>query len=127
MVTVNSTNTAAAGNSSDLFLVPVRISADGRFVAFTSTRFDFVQGRDMDGVADVYLRDIQAGRTSIVSVAPDGMAAGGFAPQMTRDGRYVLFNSQSTKLVTPDANGTGWDVFRRDLQTNTTLTSASTK
>jgi len=49
-----------------------------------------------------------------------------FARSVSEDGRYVTFVSDSPNLVPGDTNG-HIDVFRRDLQTNTTaLVSLST-
>ncbi|HEX2177295.1 MAG TPA: DUF11 domain-containing protein, partial [Nocardioidaceae bacterium] len=67
------------------------VSNDGRFVAFES------RGTNLDGPAEfgdhVYLRDVQAGSTRVVSVAPGGgeFGAESFAPAMTPDGRVVSF------------------------------------
>jgi len=69
------------------------VSNDGNLVAFES------RGTNLDGPArfgfHVYLRDLQAGTTRVVSVAPDG---GEFdresrQPGMTPDGRVVAFHN----------------------------------
>ncbi len=96
------------------------ISADGRYVAFRSTATDLVAG-DGNGMPDVFVRDLQTNTTVRASVDtaggdPDGTSQD---PSISADGRYVAFQSQATDLVAGDGNGT-WDVFVRDLQTNTT-------
>ncbi|HMK44753.1 MAG TPA: hypothetical protein VK445_11520, partial [Dissulfurispiraceae bacterium] len=62
-----------------------------------------------------------AATTSPVSLAPDGSygnnESGG--PAISSDGRYVLFISNASNLVTNDTNGAP-DFFVRDLQTGQT-------
>ncbi len=96
------------------------ISADGRYVAFYSWATNLVAG-DGNGLEDVFVRDLQTNTTIRASVDtaggdPDGPSQ---YPSISADGRYVAFRSNATDLVVGDGNGT-WDVFVRDLQTNTT-------
>ena len=96
------------------------ISADGRYVAFTSEAA-LVPG-DTNGVADVYLRDLRAGTTVRVSLTADGGQAvdgGSYAPTISADGRHVVFGSDAGNLVPGDSNGVA-DVFLRDLRAGTT-------
>lgn len=60
------------------------VSRDGRFVAFTS------RARNLggDGHADVYVRDLQAGTTRLVTGA---IKADTGSPSLSADGRYVAF------------------------------------
>jgi Tol biopolymer transport system component len=73
---------------------------------------------------------LQAGTTTLVSVSPDGITIGNsnsFSPQISMDGRFVLFHSQSSNL-TAGSFGTGIEnLFLRDLQLGTTyaLTAAT--
>ena len=97
------------------------ISADGRRIAFTSSATQLVAG-DTNGVADVFVRDLLAGVTQRVSVHSSGAqadAASPSAPWISAAGGHVVFSSTATNLVSGDTNGT-WDVFVRDLSTNTT-------
>jgi Tol biopolymer transport system component len=93
------------------------ISADGRYVAFVS---DADVPGAVDGVANVLVRDLALGTTTLVSVAPDG--AGGdrssSAPAISADGREVVFLSDATNLSAEDASVRG--VFVRDLVAGTT-------
>lgn len=59
-----------------------------------------------------------AGTTERVSVASDGTQGDGASGSavLSADGRYVLFDSQSTNLVSGDTNGAA-DVFIRDQET----------
>ncbi|MBI3927580.1 MAG: hypothetical protein HY319_18720, partial [Armatimonadetes bacterium] len=57
---------AQANNSS----VRGGLSADGRYVAFSSAATNLIVG-DANGRSDIFLRDRQAGTTEIVSLASD--------------------------------------------------------
>jgi len=96
------------------------ISADGRYVAFKSDATNLVSG-DNNGIADIFVRDRQLGTTVRVSVATDGTEANNiiFDPEISTDGRYVVFTSLADNLVSGDTNGS-YDVFLHDLQTNAT-------
>jgi len=65
-------------------------------VAFTSTADNLVPG-DTNGVSDVFLRDLQAGTTTLVSVPNPILPFGNYAssaPVLSADGRYVFYHSQ---------------------------------
>ncbi len=99
------------------------ISADGRFVAFTSFASSLVDG-DTNGEIDVFVRDLKTDTTRTVSRsngvgAPDGYDASQ-TPSISADGRFVAFASGAFNLVGDDDVNTHSDVFVRDLQTNTT-------
>ncbi len=96
------------------------ISADGRFVAFASSAASLATG-DTNGTTDIFVRDLQAGQTTRVSVASDGAQSNGpgGSSAISADGRYVAFSSDATNLVGDDTNGTG-DVFVHDRQTGQT-------
>ena len=96
------------------------ISADGRYVAFTSFASNLARN-DTNGWSDVFLRDRQAGYTERVSVASDGHQADGnsWQPCVSADGRFVAFYSTASNLV-PDDQGDMQDVFVRDRQTRQT-------
>lgn len=97
------------------------ISNDGRYVAFRSDATNLVAG-DTNGEGDVFVRDRTAGTTTRVSVANGGgQATGGtsYMPQISGDGKSVVFVSLSTNVVSGDTNGKQ-DVFVRDLAAGTT-------
>ena len=97
------------------------ISADGRIVAFSSRASNLVQN-DGNGVEDVFVRNRETGVTKRISVSSVGGDANGQSsfPDVSADGRYVVFQSQASNLVTGDDNGTS-DIFRYDRETGETL------
>lgn len=96
------------------------ISADGRYVAFTSAAPDLVAGDD-NGQVDVFVRDRRRGVTLLASVGPQGARGDGpsVAPSISADGRFVAFESDAGSLVPGDGNHTG-DVFLHDLESGVT-------
>jgi Tol biopolymer transport system component len=112
LISVATNGLPGNGDSYDSVMTP-----DGRFVAFTSAASDLVPDDDND-IPDVFVRDRQTGTTTLVSVgaqAADGYSA---TPQITPDGRYVVFFSTAINLV-PDVPPTG-DIYARDLALGTT-------
>jgi Tol biopolymer transport system component len=78
-------------------------------------------GGDTNGVGDIFLRDLQANTTERVSLAGDGSQANDTSDEasITPDGRYVVFASFASNLVSGDTNGVS-DIFVRDRQSQTT-------
>jgi dipeptidyl aminopeptidase/acylaminoacyl peptidase len=106
-----------AGGNGDS--IPVELSADGRYALFESFASDLVAG-DNNNCADIFLRDLVAGTTALVSVSTSGGAANGASrgSVVTPDGRFVAFVSAASNLVAADTNGIP-DVFVRDTQLGT--------
>ena len=92
------------------------ISDDGRYVAFASEADNLVPG-DTNGKSDAFAHDRQTGKTKIVSVDSAGNQQnnGGLCsnPAVSKDGRYVAFESEAGNLVPGDTNGKS-DVFVHD-------------
>ena len=117
---------ALSGNNIDGHSWTPSISADGRYIAFTSEVSNLVEG-DNNGTWDVFVRDTQTRITTRISVDSTGNEAdeGSFIPLISDDGRFVTFRSRATNLVSEDSNGIA-DVFVHDRQTGiTTLESVS--
>jgi uncharacterized repeat protein (TIGR01451 family) len=95
------------------------ISADGQHVAFISVD-EALGGTDLSD--DVFVHDLQTGTTERISQAPDGSEGDGSSssPILSRDGRFVYFNSFASNLVTGD-NDTDQavDTFLFDRDTDT--------
>lgn len=111
---------SSAGTPANADTVFASVSADGRYVAFSSAATNLAPG-DTDDGNDVYVRDRQLGTTTLVSVSSAGVKgdSGGWLPTLSADGRFVSFNSESTNLVPNDTNGQ-IDLFVRDLFSNQT-------
>lgn len=113
-----------AGTSSLLAsgAVEVALSADGRYVAFTSRAADLVAGQaDANGRFDVFVHDRLARATALVSHAGDSRAAGegeSLAPDISADGSWIAFSSFADDLVAGrrDTNFTA-DVFLHERAT----------
>lgn len=107
------------GNGSSGELHPA-ISADGRFVAFTSSASNLVPD-DTNNEWDIFVHDRRNGTTRRMSIGPDGVQANGgsLGQAISADGRFVAFTSYASNLVRGDTNYVG-DVFVRDRHTATT-------
>ncbi len=113
----------ASGNGFDRKLA---ISADGRFVAFTSFASNLVAG-DTNGHKDVFLRDRLLGTTVRCSVGDGGQQSNGRSDgaAVSDDGRWVAYFSEAANLAAGDGNGVS-DVFLFDAQAGTSqLVSSS--
>lgn len=96
------------------------VSADGRFVVFSSDATNLVAG-DTNNSEDVFVRDRQLGtieRVSVSSAGEQGTGASG-RPAIGADGYIVAFESTCPDLVPADNNGCR-DVFVRDRASSTT-------
>lgn len=91
------------------------LSADGSLVAFESAASNLVAG-DTNGVRDVFVHDLGNGSTVLLSrtAAAQGNGASQL-PDLSRDGRYLVFHSDASNLVAGDTNGLR-DVFLLDRQ-----------
>jgi Tol biopolymer transport system component len=79
-------------------------SADGRWVAFTSTAVNLVPGQDPHVYLDLFLQDRQTGTTVLVNHAagsPTVSASGGSPEEhsISDDGRWIVYASTAWNLV----------------------------
>ncbi|MCB9891597.1 MAG: hypothetical protein H6833_08115 [Planctomycetes bacterium] len=97
------------------------LSADGRFVVFSSTSAQLV-ANDRNDKRDVFVRDLELGSTELISVSTTGQQGNGNSnwASISYDGRFVAFQSVATNLVANDTNSET-DVFVRDRQSRLTL------
>jgi Tol biopolymer transport system component len=103
------------------------VSRDGKLVAFVSTAR--LVEEDTNSLADVYLRDVRRGITSLVSRGAGGRPANGpnYSPALSADGRYLAFVSGASNLAPRDRNQQS-DVYLYDVTTeSTTLVSATSR
>ena len=95
-----------SGSSVSLGSAGPDISADGRYVVFHSGALDLVPGTK-EGGTHIFRRDLETGKTELVSVSEQGMQNDGYAydPNVSADGRFVCF----THVPTPtDPLGYGY-------------------
>jgi Tol biopolymer transport system component len=119
---------AAGGTEGDNHSTAPAVSSDGRYVVFESNATNLVTG-DTNAIMDIFWRDTNLTATtaddSIVrlSVAADGTQSDNQStkPSISSDGRYVVFDSDATNLVTGDTANKR-DIFWRD--TNLTATTS---
>ncbi|HTF87663.1 MAG TPA: calcium-binding protein [Planctomycetota bacterium] len=97
------------------------LSDDGRIVAFASGATNLVVG-DVNGVADIFVRDRLLSTTELVSLSSAGVQANGPSefPTASDDGRYVVFSSNANNLVAADGNGF-YDIFLSDRSNGSTV------
>ncbi len=101
------------------------VSADGNFVVFESSASNLAAG-DTNASADIFRLDLQTGALLRVSTSSNGAQANDKSedPAISSNGRFVVFSSEASNLVTGDTNSED-DVFIKDTQTGI-LTRVST-
>jgi len=119
----------STGNQSNGLSSGAAVSADGRYVAFSSYATDLVPG-DTNDHSDVFVHDRQTGTTERVSIDSAGNQGDddSHGAAISADGRYVAFGSWASSLVPGDTNAcipfevaSCKDVFVHDRQTGTTI------
>lgn len=88
------------------------ISGDGRYVVFDSDADNLVPN-DTNGAGDIFVRDLQLGTTTGVTIPGN---FGGFDGSISLDGHFVVFSSRSSNLV-PDDTNDAMDIFVYSIQT----------
>jgi hypothetical protein len=95
------------------------VSSDGSYFVFASMANN-LSPLDLNNSFDVYLRDTLTGATELISMSDNGVSGNGWSsyPQVTDNGRYVVFFSDANDLIKRDKNS-ATDVFRYDRITGT--------
>ncbi|MEM9531103.1 MAG: hypothetical protein AAGA23_09290 [Pseudomonadota bacterium] len=116
--TLERINEGPGGEDADGLNDETAISFDGGAVAFESTAPNLVAD-DTNDLRDIFVWS-RAGSIERVSVAQDGSEADGISdqPAISRDGRFVAFESNATNLVADDTNGRR-DIFLVDRELGT--------
>jgi len=106
------------------------VSSNGQFIAFASRASNLVAG-DTNGAIDVFVRDVNAGITRLVSVdvngnapidpAPSSNIPLSGSPQISADGRWVFFESRATNLIAAGAPLGSVNIYARDTWSNVTV------
>ena len=116
-------NIAADGTQANQNSSQVSISADGRYVIFSSYANNLVPDDHNGDVnifagTDLFLFDNQTNTLQRVNTSADGTEANDepYEYTLSRDGKHVLFTSAATNLVPNDTNGRR-DIFMKDIET----------
>ncbi|SCA57313.1 hypothetical protein MTBPR1_50069 [Candidatus Terasakiella magnetica] len=133
-----SKNVSASLGTGDASSYKAVISGGGSTVVFESSANDLWDSNadnssdDTNTGTDIFIYDVATQKVSdIASVDSSEVlmtTSSSYNPSISTDGRYVVFESDATAMVTGDTNGFR-DIFRRDLTTGDTIrvntTSAS--
>lgn len=94
------------------------ISGDGQRIVFVSRATNLIVG-DGNNVPDIFLRNLSNGSTDRVNVRDGSNQANAdsWNPDISANGRFVVFISLATNLVDGDTNNYP-DVFLRDLNSH---------
>ena len=114
--TLQRVSVSSSGAESNGTTTGVSISANGRYVAFTSAGTNLVAG-DTEGYVDVFVRDLLTNTTVRASATSTGSGFAGLnrAPTISGDGRYVVFESESS--AQRQVTGSDFDIYRKDMET----------
>lgn len=115
--TVTLASSTATGSGADLYCSAPMISADGHSVTFLSkaTNLAAIDPHNQD---QAWIKNLQTGALTLVSSDANGNPGlnDARAPSVSGDGRYVVFNSESTNLIDFGGNGNR-KVYVKDTQT----------
>jgi hypothetical protein len=96
------------------------ISADGRYVVFSSPSSNLASN-DTNTTEDIFLHDIKTATTTAVSAivrdTPTSVSSKSTHPSISGDGRFIAFQSGSSKLVETDTDDFFSDIFVYDRVT----------
>jgi hypothetical protein len=132
--TVNQLYIYDLAGASNLFVCPSTVpikgssqwSGDGRYVAFVTVT-NLVAG-DNNGTNDVYFLDVQTGNLTLVSANQSGTASAAGAsdsPVVSTDGRFVVFRTFATDVVSGIVSPPSLIVFDRLSGTNSLLVTGT--
>jgi Tol biopolymer transport system component len=119
---------SSRGAQANRFSGPLSMSPEGRYVAFDSLASNLVAS-DRNKHVDVFVHDSKTGRTILASLGVRGNQGNSYSnvgvlgDALSANGRYLVFYSNASNLVTRDTNGVS-DVFVRDFGTAPRLSPA---
>jgi hypothetical protein len=109
--TIEIVSKANNGGAEDAESFDAAISGNGNFVVFTSPATNLATVPKGRSLANIFLRDIQNGKTEMISVDPVAKTGGnGYKGSISFDGSRISFCSPSGTLVANDNNNL-WDIF----------------
>jgi Tol biopolymer transport system component len=108
----------ASGTEGDQSSMNPKASTDGRYVTFNSDATNLVTGGTSG--TQIFRKDLQTGEVKLCSASSTDAQGNGTSDEasMSSDGRYAVFNSDSSNLV-PGVDG--FQVYRKDLLTGETV------
>jgi Tol biopolymer transport system component len=97
-----------------------RVSGSGRYVVFVSS-VQLVEG-DHNHLGNVFVLDLATGECTLESVGPAGLPGNGasLSPDISRDGRYVVFESAAGNLLETQMLPGIFHVYLRDREQGVT-------
>jgi Tol biopolymer transport system component len=118
---------AVGGGAGNMMSMAPAISADGRWVVFTSSADNLIPEKDehtgekiadTNGASDIFVYDRFGGRIRRVNLSSDGKESNhnSNSPGISADGRWVVFWSLADNLVPGASRG----IYLRDRSTGTT-------
>lgn len=113
----------AAGVQGNLRSYQHAITADGRFVVFSSGSTNWIEGADPNAyISNIFLRDRATGAFELISVDNSGVPGDGYSyyPSVSADGRFVAFRSSSKNFVPNPPSYYMSNIFVRDRTAGTT-------
>jgi Tol biopolymer transport system component len=104
------------------------MSADGSLVVFESLASNLVRV-DSNNASDIFLRDLTASTTTLISAAPGGAAgdSASYRPSISADGAHIAFCSRASNLAAGgQGNASDLLLWERATGTLTRVTVAGT-
>jgi hypothetical protein len=123
-VSVSASGVQANGDSGLGHTSGVAISQTGRYIAFTSSASNLIDGTTIaGGYQQVYLRDTRSNTLTIVTQKADGTLGNGdiaSAAGVSNDGRFVLWvGSKNTNLASQGSIVGGYHLYVADMEDKT--------
>ena len=117
--TTTRASVSTSGQQGSAATHPVGVSSSGPKVTFVSGSNQLTPG-DVNGQADIFVRDLAASTTTLVSTSTSGQRSDAFSsqPSVSDNGAFVAFDSLSALDCGPNV---GADSFLRDLNAGTTV------
>jgi Tol biopolymer transport system component len=110
------------GRQGDQDSLAPSISADGQFIAFTSTATNLAGNKCDNGFHQIYVRDRTTGTTTCVSLNSNGHEGNqdSNASSISADGTLIAFDSAATNLAGNKCDNGFNHIFVHDLRAGTT-------
>lgn len=123
--TQNNTTTrvsiSTSGAQADSYSDRGSISYDGRYVVFESNASNLTTGVTGTSTSHIYMHDLATGTTTLVDSSAGGVISNGRSsgPNLSADGRFIVFSSYSTNLISGFGASNISQVYIKDMHSNT--------